>query len=166
MHRVTDPGGDVEVKQFRSGASEQHVERFDVAVNQPFVLQLHPLARLGFRQVTFAAFGIQLLEACRIRMKSDERVEQIECDIYCLPVAQAPLSGDKLIERLPVNELGDEIPVAGAGPAGPEDLYHVGMMDLPQGADLPAHRLIPGGALEQLERSLLTLDVIVHAIDL
>src|SRR5262245_4053993 len=40
------------------------------------------------------------------------------------------------------------------------------MMDLPQGADLAAHRLIPGGALEQLERSLLTLDVIVHAIDL
>jgi hypothetical protein len=40
------------------------------------------------------------------------------------------------------------------------------MMDLPQGADLAAHRLIPGGAVEELERSFLTLDVIVHAIDL
>src|SRR6476660_9225480 len=40
------------------------------------------------------------------------------------------------------------------------------MMDLPQGADLAADRRRPGRALEQLERSLLTLDVIVHAIDL
>src|SRR5271165_1488028 len=40
------------------------------------------------------------------------------------------------------------------------------MMDLPQGADLAAHRLIAGGAVEELERSLLTLDVVAHAIDL
>ena len=40
------------------------------------------------------------------------------------------------------------------------------MMDLPQGADLAAHRLVPGGAVEELERSLLTLDVIAHAVDL
>src|SRR5215831_11379432 len=40
------------------------------------------------------------------------------------------------------------------------------MMDLPQGADLAADRRRPGGALEQLERSFLTLDVIVHAVDL
>src|ERR1700677_3149316 len=40
------------------------------------------------------------------------------------------------------------------------------MMDLPQGADLAAHRLVPCGGLEELERSLLTLDVIAHAVDL
>src|SRR5262250_2915224 len=40
------------------------------------------------------------------------------------------------------------------------------MADFPQGADLASHRLIPGGAVEELERSLLTLDVIAHAIDL
>ena len=74
MNGVADPGGDVEVKQFRSGASEHHVERFDVAVDQSFVLQFHPLVRLGFRQVAFATFSLQLPEARRIRMKSDERV--------------------------------------------------------------------------------------------
>src|SRR5271165_4100415 len=98
MHRVADRGGDVEVKQFRSGASEHDVERYDVAVDQPFILQFRPLVRLGFRQAAFATFSIQLLEARRIRMESDERVEQIECDIYRLPVAKAPGSGDKLIE--------------------------------------------------------------------
>src|SRR5580658_582346 len=166
MNGVTNPGGDVEVKQFRSGAGEYHVERLDVTVDQPFVLQLRPLARFGLRQVAFATLSVQLLEACRIRMKSDERVQHIECDIYRLPVAKAPVSADELLERLPVNELGDEIPVAGIGLARPEDLHHVGMMDLPQGADLAAHRLIPGGAVEELERSLLTLDVIAYAIDL
>src|SRR5580658_5009580 len=40
------------------------------------------------------------------------------------------------------------------------------MMDLPQGADLAAHRLIPGGAVEELERSLLPLEVIAYAVDL
>ena len=74
MHGVADPGGDVEVKQFRSGAGEHHVERFDVAVDQPLVLQFHPLVRLGFWQAAFATFCIQLLEARRIRVKSDERV--------------------------------------------------------------------------------------------
>ena len=39
-------------------------------------------------------------------------------------------------------------------------------MDLAQGADLAAHRLVPGGAVEELERSLLALDVIAHAVDL
>ncbi len=98
MHGVADPGGDVEVKQFRSGAGEHHVERLDVAVDQPFILQFQPLTRLGFRQAAFAAVSIQLPEARRIGMKSDERVQQIECDIYRLPVAEAPLSGDELIE--------------------------------------------------------------------
>src|SRR5580700_7670185 len=99
-------------------------------------------------------------------MKSSERVQQIECDIHCLPIAKAPLPPDKLIERLAVNELGDEIPAADRGPAGPVDLHHVGVIDLPQGADLPAHRLIPGGAVEDLERPLLILDVIVHSVNL
>ena len=74
MHGVADPGCDIEVKQFRSCASEHHVERLDIAVDQPFVLQFHPIAELGFRQVAFATFSIQLIEARRIRMKSDERV--------------------------------------------------------------------------------------------
>ena len=98
VNGVADPRGDVEVKQLRAGAGEHHVERLDVAVDQPLVLQLHPLARLGFRQVAFAAFRVQLLEARRVGVESDERVEQIKCDIYCFPVAQAPVPGDKLIE--------------------------------------------------------------------
>src|SRR6516165_6627474 len=99
-------------------------------------------------------------------MKSDERVEQIERDVNCLPVAKVFLSGGEFAERFPVDELSDEIPVAVVGLAGPEDLHDVGMMDLPQGADLAAHRLVPGGAVEELERPVRTLDVIVHAIDL
>ena len=39
-------------------------------------------------------------------------------------------------------------------------------MDLPEGADLAAYRRIAGGVIEQLEGSLLALDVIVHAVDL
>ena len=35
MHRVADAGGDIEVKQLRSAASENNVARFDVAVDQP-----------------------------------------------------------------------------------------------------------------------------------
>ena len=31
-------------------------------------------------------------------MESHERVEQVECDIYCFPVAKVPVSGDKLVE--------------------------------------------------------------------
>jgi len=38
------------------------------------------------------------------------------------------------------------------------------VIDLPQGADLPAHRLIPGGAIEDLERPLLILDLIGNLI--
>ena len=61
-------------------------------MDQPFIVQFYPLARLGFRQAVFAAFIIQLPEARRIRMKSDERVEQIERDIYRLPVNAMDLS--------------------------------------------------------------------------
>src|SRR5215472_1647296 len=99
-------------------------------------------------------------------MKGDERVEQIERDVHGLSVAKVFLSGGEFAERFPVDELGDEIPVAVVGLAGPEDLYDVGMTDLPQGADLAAHRLIPGGAVEELERPVRALDVIVHAVDL
>src|SRR3984893_6014865 len=99
-------------------------------------------------------------------MKSDERVEQVQGDIYCFPVAKMPVSGDELIERLPVDELGDEIPVAGAGLACPEDLHHVGMTDLPQGADLAATPPAPGGAVEELERPFLSLDVVAPPVDL
>src|SRR5215469_18706195 len=125
MHGVADPRGDVEVEEFGSCAGEHNVARFDVAVDQP------PPFRIG--------------------MKGDERVEQIECHVYRLPVAKVPPPGDELFQRLPVNELGDEIPVTRVALAGPEDLYHVGMTDLPQGADLAAHRLIPGGVVEKLK---------------
>src|ERR1700734_711183 len=40
------------------------------------------------------------------------------------------------------------------------------MTDLPQGADLAAHRLMPGGGVEELERSLLALDVVPHPVHL
>jgi hypothetical protein len=40
------------------------------------------------------------------------------------------------------------------------------VLDLPQGADLAAHGLIPGGVVEELDRALLVLDVITHAVDL
>src|ERR1700757_1501447 len=39
------------------------------------------------------------------------------------------------------------------------------MMDFPQGADLTAHPLVAGGAVEELDRPLLGLDVIAHAVD-
>ena len=78
--------------------SEHHVERLDVAVDQPDLLQFRPFARLGSGQVAVPALGIQLLEARRVRVKSDERVEQVECDIYRFPVAKAPVPGDELIE--------------------------------------------------------------------
>jgi hypothetical protein len=35
---VTHPGGNVEVEQFCPGTSENHVLRFDVAMNDPFVM--------------------------------------------------------------------------------------------------------------------------------
>src|ERR1039458_9723640 len=99
-------------------------------------------------------------------LKTDGRVEHVECNIHRFPVAKELLSGGELIEWLPVNELDDEIPVADAGLARPEDLHHVGMMDLSQGADLAAHRLITGSVVEELQRSLLTLDIVAHVIDL
>src|ERR1700744_6075438 len=40
------------------------------------------------------------------------------------------------------------------------------MMDLAQGRDLAAYRLIPFRAVEELERPILALDVIMHAIHL
>src|SRR5580698_3030772 len=104
--------------------------------------------------------------ARRIRMKSDERAQQVECDIYRLPIAKPLVSRDKLLERVPVNKLSDQIPVAGRGLPGPENLHHAPMMDLAQGTDLAAHRLIPFRGVEEFERPFLSLDVIAHAIDL
>ena len=98
MHGIAYPGGDVEIEQFRSGTGEHDVERFDVAVDQPLVLQFQPLTRLGLRQVTFAPFRFQLPEARRIGMKGDQRVQQVECDVYRFPVPKAPFAGDELIE--------------------------------------------------------------------
>src|SRR5580704_16997779 len=99
-------------------------------------------------------------------MKSDERFQQVECDISCFPVAKAPRCGHEHIEWLSFDELGDQIPVAEAGLVSPEDFHHVAMMDLAQGADLAAHRLIACCVVEELERSFLTFDIVAHPIDL
>ena len=117
-------------------------------------------------QVAVAALSLELLDAGRVRVKGDERVQQVERDVDGLAVAQALLAGGELVERFPVDELGDEVPVAGVGLAGPEDLHHVGVLDLPQGADLAAHGLVPGGVVEELDRALLVLDVVADAVDL
>ncbi len=57
---------------------------------QPLVLQFQPLARLGFRQVPFAALVVELPQARRVGVKGDERVEQVEGDIDRFPVAEVP----------------------------------------------------------------------------
>jgi hypothetical protein len=98
MHGIADPGGDVEVEQFRPGAGEHHVERLDVAVDQPAVLQVRQLARLGFGQLAGLALIIELLDAGRVGMKGDERVQQVERHVDGLPVAQVPPSGGELVE--------------------------------------------------------------------
>src|SRR5512146_329410 len=99
-------------------------------------------------------------------MEGGECLEQVERDVHRLPVAKIPLSSRELLQRLAVNELGDEIPLARARLAGPEDLHHVAVPDLPQRADLAAHRLMPGGGGEQLECSLLALDLVTDLVDL
>ena len=52
------------------------------------------------------------------------------------------------------------------GLAGPEDLDHIGVTDLPQRPELAANRLVAGRVVEQLESSLLTLDVVADPVDL
>ena len=99
-------------------------------------------------------------------MKGDQRVQQVERDIDGLTVAKAPALADERIEPLPVNELGDQVPLRGVGFAGPEDLYHVRVTDLPQRPELAANRLVAGRVAEQLESSLLTLDVVADPVDL
>ena len=163
---IADPGSDVEVQQFRSGPGEHHVERLDVAVDQPFVRQIPPLGELRLGQLAVAAYRVQLAEALRIWMKSDQRVEQVESDIDRLPVAEDPAAADELTQWLTLDELGDEVPVAGAGPARPVDLHHVRMTDLAQSADLAAHRRIAGRVVEELERPLLLLDLVAYPVDL
>ena len=98
MHGIADPGGDVEVEQFRPGAREHHVERLDVAVDQPLVPQFRQLTRLGFCQVARQALSLELLDPGRVRVKGDERVQQVECHVDGFPVAQAPPSGGELVE--------------------------------------------------------------------
>lgn len=93
-------------------------------------------------------------------MKGDQRVQQVECDIDGLTVAKAPALADERIEPLPVNELGDQVPLRGVCFAGPENLYDIGVTDLSQRPELAADRLIPGRVVEQLESSLLTLEIV------
>ena len=40
------------------------------------------------------------------------------------------------------------------------------MMDLAQRADLASHGVVAGGVVEELERALLALDLVAHAVDL
>ena len=67
-------------------------------MDQPLVLQFRPLARLGFRQVAVETQGVELLEARRVGMEGDERVQQVERDVDGFPVAQAFLPGGELVE--------------------------------------------------------------------
>ena len=46
------------------------------------------------------------------------------------------------------------------------DLDDVRVVDLPQRADLPAHGVVAGGVVEELERSLLAFDIVADAVDL
>ena len=43
-------------------------------------------------------------------MEGDERVQQIERDIRCFPVAQELLARGVVVQRLTSDELGNEIP--------------------------------------------------------
>src|SRR6266496_3309488 len=99
-------------------------------------------------------------------MNSDQRVQQVERDIHRLPVAKAPGFGSELIEPLPVNELGDQVPLPGAGLASPEHLDHVRVADLPQSAEFAADCIITGGIVKQLEGSFLGLELVADPVDL
>ena len=99
-------------------------------------------------------------------MDGDERVEDVERDVDGLAIAQVALAGGVLVERLAVDVLGDEVPVAGVGLAGPEDLDDVGVVDLAKRADLAAHGVVAGGVVEQLEGALLALDLVAHSVHL
>ena len=99
-------------------------------------------------------------------MDGNERVQDVEGDVDRFAVAQVALAGRVLVERLAVDVLGDEVPVAVARLAGPVDLHDVRMVDLAERADLAAHRLVAGGVVEELERSLLAFDLVAHPVDL
>src|ERR1700677_2843087 len=99
-------------------------------------------------------------------MKSDQRVQQVERDINRLPIAKAPGFASELVEPLPVNELGDQVPLPRGGLVSPEHLDHVRVTDLPQGTEFAADRVIAGGVVEQLEGSFLTLHLIADPVDL
>src|SRR5260370_30233074 len=97
-------------------------------------------------------------------MDGDEGVYDVHRVVDGHSVAEALCVAHVLIEGLTVDVLGDEVPVAGLSFSGPVDLDDVGMIDFPKGADLPAHRVVACGALEQLERSFLPLKLIAHAL--
>src|SRR5260370_21300270 len=97
-------------------------------------------------------------------MDGHEGIEDVHRDVDGVSVAEALCAAHVLIEGLPVDVLGDEVPVAGLSFSGPVDLYDVGMIDFPKGADLPAHRVVACGTLEQLDRSFLALKLIAHAV--
>ena len=99
-------------------------------------------------------------------MKSDERLQQVECDIHRLPVGKEPGLADELIEPFTVNELGNEVPFSSTGFAGPEDLHHMRMTDLSQRPELAADCVIAGCVVEQLESSLLALELVADPVDL
>ena len=53
-------------------------------------------------------------------MDGDERVEDVERDVDRFAVAEVPLAGGVLVERLAVDVLRDEVPVAVVGLVGPD----------------------------------------------
>src|SRR5262249_3709974 len=99
-------------------------------------------------------------------MKCDESLQQVECYIHRLPVAKALGLADELVQPLAVDELSDQVPLAGAGLAGPEDLHHMRMTNLSQRPELTADRVIAGRVVEQLQSPLLALNVVADPVDL
>src|SRR5205085_1845495 len=116
-------------------------------------------------QLTFVLLAVEFLDARSVRMDRDEGVKDVDGDVDGFTVAQLALAGGVLVERLTVDVLGDEVPIAGVGLAGPEDLHHVGVMDLAKRADFPADRLVAGGVVEELEGTLLALDLVTNPVD-
>jgi len=68
-------------------------------------------------------------------------------------------------ERLALDVLRDEIPIARIRLAGPVDLHDIGMVHSSKRGDLAAHGFVASSVLEELESALLTLDVVTDSID-
>ena len=99
-------------------------------------------------------------------MDRDQSVEDVESDVDGFAVAEVLLAGCVVTQGLAVDVLGDEIPVAGAGLAGPEDLDDVRVVDLAERADLATDSFVAGGVVEELEGPLLALDLVADPVDL